>query len=145
MSSALRKLRRTGEGEHRVRPLRPRDVVPPQERMSDVLTDFAEPLTSSARTDEDVRKAIGIAILAWNLALQAEEQQEELLRQAVRDLGEAAGNDAETMEYFENLVRTLVIRKKALYPKNSRVILKYEITERGDDLHLLVTSSAPNP
>jgi len=113
--------------------------------MSDVLTDFAEPLISSARTDEDARKAIGIAILAWNLALQAEEQQEELLRQAVRDLGEAAGNDTKTMGYFENLVRTLVIRKKALYPKNHRAILKYEITEKGDDLHLLVTSSTPNP
>jgi len=109
--------------------------------MSEVITDFAQPLIERVQSDEQYRKAIGIAVLIWNIALESEDRQEKLLSEVIRDLAAETGNDPEVSDYFETLGRTLLLRKRSLYSDNRRAILDYQITEDGDDLHLQVAST----
>lgn len=145
MSSVLRKLRRRAASGHHVIPLRPQGIAPAGGKMSEVILDFAEPLVAAARTGEDFRKAIAIAIIFWDIALQPEEEHEELLGDAIRDLGEAAENDPAAITYFEAVGRALLLRKKVLFPDIKRAVLGYEVVGEGDSLQLLVTSTLAPP
>jgi hypothetical protein len=145
MSSILRKLRRNAMAGRHVVPLRPQEITRAQEKMSEVILDFAEPFLEGISDEMGWKTVLGFAILCWNIALAPEEEQEESLANVLGDLGKAAKNDPSAIDSLEAIARMLLYRKKALFPNNKRPILSYEIVEKGDEMTLLVTSSLDLP
>jgi hypothetical protein len=117
----------------------------PERKMSQVILEFAEPLLEETADDEDFRRAIGIAITFWDLALYPEDEQEELLADMIRDLGKTTPSDPESIGYLEGIGKTLLLRKKTLFPDIRRAILDYETVDKGDSIQLLVTSTPDLP
>ena len=145
MSSILRKLRRKATAEHHAVPLRPHEITRAQQKMSEVILDFAEPFLEGIRDEESWETMIGFAILCWNIALTSEEEQEKSLSDRIAELVKSAKNDPSAADFLEVIGRLLLERKKALFPDNKRPILNYEIVGKGDSMTLLVTSALDLP
>jgi hypothetical protein len=101
------------------------------ERMSEVLEDFAEPLLSVADSPEDTRRALVVAMAAWNYALLRE------AADAEPDLDSTLLSDPGARRVFE----FLVARKQELYPDNKRAILDYQLIPNGTEYQFNVISS----
>ena len=145
MSSILRKLRRNATAQRHAVPLRPQEITRAQEKMSEVILDFAEPFLEGISDEKGWKTVLGFAILCWNIALAPEEEQEESLADVLADLGKVAQNEPPAIDSLEASARMLVHRKEALFPNNKRAILSYEIVEKGDEMTLLVTSALDPP
>lgn len=50
-----------------------------QQKMSDILIHYAEPLLEAVRTDEDEEKAIVMAITFWNVAVVPENERQKMI------------------------------------------------------------------
>lgn len=102
------------------------------EKMSEVLEDFAEPLLNVAKSPDDTRKALLVAMLAWNYSL----------------LNDADGAESGPVHsalladpYMRALFDFLLARKQQLYPDNKRVILDFQIIPNGTEFHFNVIST----
>lgn len=117
--------------------------------MSEVVLDFAGPFLEDASDEDSYKMAISFAILCWNIALHPEQEQEQLLGDVLGDLladqGKAAKNDPASINHFQTIGRLLLLRKRTLFPNNTRAILSYEIVEKGDATTILVTSALDPP
>src|SRR5438067_1142144 len=83
------------------------------EKMSEVLEDFAEPLLSAARSPEDTKKALLIAMVAWNYSL---------LDDAARAESDSAQSKLLADPDMRSIFEYLEARKQQLYPDNRRAI-----------------------
>ncbi len=110
-----------------------------REKMSEVLEDFIEPYRVSARTQDELRKLLSLATVAWNAALLPEGQRRAMIDEMVEaGLPRAAETDrAQAREIIEMLVR----RKEEHFTANRRAIISFELTDTGDDYHLSVAST----
>jgi len=106
------------------------------EKMSEVIQDFAEPLLDGADSPEEVKKALVIAMVAWNHSL-LQEAGEPGLGGIKSDLLA----DPTVRGVFESLVE----RKWALYPDNRRFILDYELIPSGHEYRFNVISTLGSP
>jgi hypothetical protein len=101
------------------------------EKMSQVLEEFAQPLLRDAQSLDELKKALLVAMVAWNHSL----------------LDEAAAAESEMASRlfanpnFRPVLNALIARKKQLYPHNRRFILDYELVADGAGLQLNVVSS----
>ena len=57
-----------------------------QQKMSEVIIDFAKPLLDVAQTDEQMQRAIGMAIAMWNVAILPDKEQKDFLRVFFSDI-----------------------------------------------------------
>ena len=110
--------------------------------MSDVLLDFIEPFRGLADTNEAMHRLITIALIAWNGALKPEDE-----RQAfIQEMMGAMPADDELREDFVEIVHALIERKQKHFSEYNRMIIDYELTDRGKDYHLSVVSlQEPSP
>jgi hypothetical protein len=103
-----------------------------EEKMSEVLEEFAEPLLRAADSPEGIRKAVLVAIVAWNYSLLDEQSKAE------PDASHAAlMADPTTRTIFEWLVK----RKEQLYPHNRRIILDFKLVPTGTKFQFNVIST----
>ena len=113
-------------------------VVQPggEEKISEVLMEFIEPYIKSLKTDEEHKKLITLAIVAWNTALLPEEEQQEMVDEA---LSKAVPPDTRTP--LKRIMNQLIERKKKYFSDNKRFILGYELSRSGESLSLSVAST----
>ncbi len=105
------------------------------EKMSEVIEEFAGPLLEHCSRMDQRRGAIGLAVTAWNLSLLPDEEREKELSQHILP---------KTGPEMKDILTTMVKRKQALYRDIQRLILDYEITDKGKDaLRLTVISAVP--
>src|SRR5467141_3000028 len=52
-----------------------------EKKMSEVFLEFVEPYSDHWKTAEDLKKVLGVAVLAWNAALYPGPEREKLLRE----------------------------------------------------------------
>lgn len=134
----MRKLRRRGRGkQYEVEPLRPQQSCHAR-KMSEVIIDFAEPLLDALDDDELFEKAIGCAVVCWNLSFLQEKRQQRQVRAIVKKLDKS---DLLTRFEAEDCVRMLLERKRILFADEKRIVLNYKIVEEGDHHHLFVIST----
>jgi len=134
----MRKLRRRGRGkQYEVEPLRPQQSFPAR-KMSEVILDFAEPLLDALDDDELFEKAIGCAVVCWNLSFLQEKKQQRQVRAIVNKLDKSA---LLTRHEFEDYVRMLLERKRILFADEKRIVMNYKIVEEEDHHHLFVMST----
>lgn len=104
--------------------------------MSDVLLAFIEPFRGLADTNEAMHRLITIALIAWNGALRPEDE-----RQAfIQEMMGAMPADDELREDFVEIVHALIERKQKHFSEYRRMIIDYELTDRGKGYHLSVVS-----
>lgn len=111
-------------------------------KMSEVLQAFVEPHLSFAVNKEQRQKLFAIAILAWNLALLPEEQQQEKMEEIIAQM--SLGKDRQAKQDVREILEELTERKRKVFPNNRRYILDFDVRETRDDFHLSVISS-PTP
>ena len=128
-------------------------VNPPNmEKLSDALLDLLAPFLSEEPNLHEIRNAIGIASLSWNLALLPAARRPAELRRileaydTVAPPGEAqfwladAADASSLRADFKELVTRLVARKLKLYPHEQRPIPNYRVWDAGDEIRIVVES-----
>ncbi len=110
-------------------------VMGSEVKMSQVIIDFAKPVLETANTEEEFRKGIGLAALAWNTSLLPEVERDEMISQSISSsIPDAADSVLVALEM-------LIARKHQYFPNNNRYIMDYELSGTPPDLHLSVVSS----
>jgi hypothetical protein len=107
-----------------------------EEKMSEVVRVFAQPLLDAADSPEDTEKALLIAMTAWNWSLMRDGDRAE--SDALSSLLLA---DPDTRQVFD----LLLARKRELYPGNRRVILDFQLIPNGTGFQFNVISTTPRP
>ena len=98
-------------------------------KVSEILMEFAQPWLDEARNDDQRKTVVGLAVLAWNLAVIPEPERWE-------------GDFAEQLGITGKAILTeMIARKLALYPEETRPILDYQITGGQDNLRVEVIFS----
>jgi hypothetical protein len=112
------------------------------EKMSDVLEDFVSPFFSLANTIGEFRRLFSFGVAAWNTALLPEQEQETALEAVIQKAG---ARDGAEVEELRDSLKQLILRKKACFATNRRMIVGFELIESGDGFQLNVMSTLPLP
>jgi hypothetical protein len=128
----LNRLEKAGLGSHKLM-----RNPPGQVKMSEVLRDFVAPYWHILDTEEAMRKLLTTALVAWNTALMPPAEQAGALDQVATALPEEARDD------FYAIVREMIERKNKHFAEYDRLILDYELVDRGNDYHITVVSRIP--
>ncbi|PIV18462.1 MAG: hypothetical protein COS41_04365 [Elusimicrobia bacterium CG03_land_8_20_14_0_80_50_18] len=112
-------------------------IIESHEKMSELLLEFAEPLLENSDNDHN---AIGIAVIAWNMAIITRGifkrvLRYRMIREQCGDLSEGAGIA------YKNIMKMMIKRKEKLFPKNNRYILEFELSGRRNDRNLILAST----
>lgn len=111
-------------------------------KMSKVLEAFVEPYVDLTKSLDELRSLFMIAILAWNIALLPEDQQQAAVEDLVRKAITAEGEETEeSQEDLKGMLYELIARKEMLFAEYRRLILNFELVETRDQYHLTVLSS----
>jgi hypothetical protein len=109
-----------------------------QEKMSEILLDYADPLLETTDDEDNYRSALYFAIMGWNLALMPDNKRTEMLDDLVKKLEQDGGTSpSETRSMLEWLIN----RKRKLFPNTNRFIADFQITGTGNNERLIVLSS----
>jgi len=116
-------------------------VIAPRgkEKMSEVLMDFVEPYLEFADTEEDFRKLLTLAAIAWNASFLSKEEQQDIV-DSILDEG-IPGATEELKTGLKEIVNMLIARKKAYFSQYTRRIIDFELTDIGRGYHLSVAST----
>jgi len=150
MSSRKKKKKRDRKKQHR--PSRPSSALPDfldkavvipsppgEEKMSEVLLEFIEPYDDQWQTEEQLRKLLVMAVLAWNAALLPVDEREKMIQDILKTMPPDIRSDGRAI--LDEMLR----RKFALFADNKRAIVDYQVTSTPDGPHLSVMSSLPPP
>lgn len=102
-----------------------------------MLVDVAQPWLEEARTGEQQRIVIDIAVLAWNMALIPEQERWEAMNP------ELAKKLSEPSEPAAAVLKEMIARKLDLYPDQQYPLLEYEVVGSGEDMRVEVAYSLP--
>ncbi|MEN6425910.1 MAG: hypothetical protein ABFE13_11140 [Phycisphaerales bacterium] len=110
-------------------------------KLSEVLLEFAEPLTATARTAEDFRKDIELAVLVWNLSLMPEEERSAFLKEAIDP---SPGQKASLPPEIKPYIQMLLDRKQARFPDDNRFVVEHQLSGGPRDANLVVAYEIAN-
>ncbi len=115
-------------------------VVNPEgaEKMSEVILDFAKPLWDYCNDAASERKAILLAVIAWNASFLPEKERNNTLQRFLLDLSPPPSPD--DLDAFTSLMRMLVDRKDRLFSEVKRGIIDYQFSGFGAFRRLNVVS-----
>jgi hypothetical protein len=105
-------------------------------KMSEMLEGFIAPYREFADTEEAFRKLLVTAIVAWNTALFSAEEREVHLEKVLEAFPEEVRADGRA------IISELIERKERYFSEYRRMIIDYEVTDTGEDYHLIVISTA---
>jgi len=97
----------------------PEPTLPTGPNIADKIAHYAQPILEQAGDNRTAAKgAMNVAILIWNAAIEGEEK----IADAKKKLAELPGADA---TQIEELVTTMLARKKELYPEENNLITNF--------------------
>ncbi|MBN2354470.1 hypothetical protein JXO59_00070 [candidate division KSB1 bacterium] len=102
--------------------------------LAKLIIEYAAPMLEHCTTFETRQDAISYAILCWNLSLE-DEAERKIIEEQI-----ASQYPVEKKEEILRLIDFLIKRKDALYADNRFYVIDYEITRRGENLKLEVSS-----
>lgn len=116
-------------------------------KMSGILEGFAAPYLEYVESSDQQKQLLGIAIIAWNLALmpakKRKKEKNAFLTIMCEDLDSQLSEEARTefRRDTSEILDDLIERKLTWFKNNQRRILDYEIQEARGQLHLSVMST----
>lgn len=102
-----------------------------QEKMSKILSEFAEPLLQPTKDEAGFRAAISLAVIAWNLSVFPDTAQ-------MKKTGEVL---ASLPSDLQALVAMMMARKKSSFATVRRLIMDYEVIREAGEYRLNVVST----
>jgi predicted transcriptional regulator len=120
-------------------PLRGREIVVApggDVKMSEVLWAFVEPYREFADTEEALGKLLTLAVLAWNATLLPEGERPDMVDRVFDTLPP----DEELRAGLKGIVDELIERKERYFSQYNRMIVGFELQDRGRDYHLTIAS-----
>jgi len=108
---------------------------PGVEKMSEVIIKFMKPYIDYIETDEALEKLVSLTILAWNISLLPNDNQNEMFDEITSSLPNPESKD------MKNLIKEMIKRRKKYFANYTRSIIDYKISKTKDGLHLSVVSS----
>jgi len=108
---------------------------PGMAKMSEVLLDFVEPYMESAATEEELRKLLTVACVAWNAVLLPPTERKKLIRDTEEIL------PAEVRGDLRAVLEPLIERKQQHFAENRRAIVNFELTMGPTGPYLRVMST----
>jgi hypothetical protein len=100
--------------------------------MSDVLMKFVGPYTIHARTEEQWRKLLGVAVIAWNASMFPLTDRKQIVDEQIDHRVTSMPDEAKEIIY------ELMGRKHKYFSHYDKVIVDFELTMTSDGPHLTV-------
>jgi hypothetical protein len=108
-------------------------------KMSAVLEEFIAPYREVADTEDALRKLLTTALVAWNAALLPAQEREAHLEKIFETFPKEVRADGMAV------IGELMERKERYFSEYTRMILDYELTDTGENYHLVVISTVDEP
>jgi len=105
--------------------------------ISDAISKIITPYRDTAPNYDAFNKLVTMACTAWNAAILPADQRDKMLA----DLS-ALMPDKQSREDFTEIIAELMRRKNRFYPGVNRMIVKFKVTDQGDDYHIAVASTS---
>lgn len=118
-------------------PLLKEPVVLHDPKVSECLVEIIRPYMRDSMSRRDYDVLVGLCALAWNLSLLPAEDRESELQRMGPKLNVGPDMQGELAEVIEGLQR----RKGLLFPSDDRMILEWEVVDRGCGHYLLLAAS----
>lgn len=107
-----------------------------QEKMSEILVDFAKPLIDSATNEDELRASIRLSVLIWNLSFMSNEEQKKMKE----DICKMFEYDQHFSQDLKLKIELLLNRKEESFSNIKRNIVNYEDLIVNGRIHLEVQS-----
>jgi len=104
-------------------------------KMSEVLLEFVEPYSDAWETDEELRKLLTLALVAWNAALMSGGVRDQFLQ----DMETAMPPEARPT--MRAIVAGMIQRKLTHFASNTRSIIDFQVTPTPEGPHVSVAST----
>ena len=111
-------------------------------KLSEVVLEFAEPLTNEVKGTEVEEKAIRMSVTLWNASLLPKQKALETIKPAVDDI--ANGDQAFTSE-FHSMFDMMYDRKQNYFSNDNRFIVDYSLEKNREGFYLQVASTPFKP
>ena len=105
--------------------------------MSEVLENFVEPYWEYASTEDEMKKLLLVATVAWNAAMMEDEKRREFLRQVLNSTPE------DVRDEVSKVLKEMIKRKQEEFGECVRNILDIKLTMTRNGPHLSVVSTMP--
>jgi hypothetical protein len=117
---------------------------PGVQKMSQVILDFAKPLTDLVAEDDDeaFKKVIITAIIVWNASMVSEAERKSIIQKVADEIGKA---DPRAKADFLEIVKDLLQRKWRYFRSNKRFIVDFEVGTTRNSRELSVVSTLDPP
>lgn len=109
-----------------------------ERKLSEVVLEFAEPLTNAVEGTEGEEKAIRMSVTLWNASLLPKQKALEAIKPALDDL--ANGDQTLTSE-FHSMFDMMYDRKQNYFSTDHRFIVDYSLEKNGEGFYLQVAST----
>ena len=117
---------------------------PQKEKMSEVLFEFAKPLTDACEDDEAFYIAIQISVLTWNLSFFPLKERKELIDEFINKCMKDNVKGNREIKTTRELLSKMLERKEKNFPNIKRMILDFQISYTNGKPYLNVLSSPTN-
>ena len=107
-------------------------------KLSEVVLEFAEPLTDAVEGTEGEEKAIRMSITLWNASLLPKQKALETIRPALDDM---AKGDQVLKSEFHSMFDMMYERKQNYFSSDKRFIVDYTLEENREGFYLQVAST----
>ena len=107
-------------------------------KLSEVVLEFAEPLTDAVEGAEGEEKAIKMSIILWNASLFPKQKALEIIRPDIDDM--AKGNQVLKSE-FHSMFDMMYERKQNYFSSDNRFVVDYTLEENREGFYLQVAST----
>ena len=122
----------------------PKDAVittsPQKEKMSEVLLEFAEPLTAACEDDKSFYNALQISAIAWNASFFPPKERDKTTNESIDEYI----SDKNERETTKEILLKMVKRKEQDFPDIKRMIIDFQVSYRDGERHLYAISSPVN-
>ena len=107
-------------------------------KLSEVILEYAEPLTNVAEGIEVEERAIRMSVTLWNASLLPKQKALEVMEPALDDM---AKGDQLLKSEFHMMFELMYNRKQSLFSNDKRFIVDYSLEENDEGFYLQVAST----
>ncbi len=110
---------------------------PQKEKMSEVLLEFAKPLTDECKDDKAFYKALQISAIAWNSSFLPPRERNKLIDESINKYI----NDNSDRVIAKKILSKMLERKEKKFLNINRMIIDFQISYKDGQQHLNVIST----
>lgn len=120
-----------------------RTALPQEEKISLPLQTLLKMEVTEDAGLDNIQRALGLIVQAWNISLQVEAKHADLMEECVAGLVGTGGDDLR--QEGIRVLKMLIMRKQIFYPDDKRHVAYAEVTRRQSRLYISAASlSAPD-